>query len=1335
MSKIHTITCHTFAVAILSLLPNSAWAQSTVTWDAGTDLNWDTTTSNWTGTTYTNGDDAQFLGAGAGTVTLSGTITPNTVLVNSANDYEFSGVISGGGSLTKDGSGILTLSSQNTYSGGTTVNNGTLDLVGQQIIDGTLTVDGSSSVVKLSGTSNNATIGITSITVQNGGTFTDNTAGSLVQSLNSPVTFNNGGTITSEAGSDGSSGWGNFLFNGAINVTGTGLATISSNGMSIGFSKTVTVADTVAGAGTDLLITSSIRPNYLGTITKEGAGTVELTANDSNDTSPWVINNGTLKFNSAEAFGSSGTLSASSGITVNSGGTLDVANQWNTAENGALTINGGVLNFSSGTDTNFVNNLTLNDGATVSASTGSDGFRAGYFRDATITVGGSSASTISSKLLLADNGGVRKVTFNVADVTSSADADLTMSGVISDLSGFAGAGLIKTGAGTLTLSNRNNSYTGGTTVDNGILSLNGTNRAVSLIGTGTLTINDGAQVDAYVNAFGWTYQNAIVINGGILNSAAGDSHINTVEMTGGQITGSQFNPHGDFTINASPDQALISSKVSLSAGIDFNVGDGAQASDLLVSGVISGTGKALSKSGAGTMTLTAQNTYTGGTTVNDGTLDLVGQGIIDGALTVDGSSSLVKLSATGNNGMQPLDSLTLSNGGTFTDNGPAGGLHTVNSSVTFDGGGTISSEVTGNGGYGNFLFANGINVTGTPGLATIDAHSISFNFGETITVADSVAGSGTDLLISSSIRNERVGTITKNGTGKVTLTGANVDTSAWTINDGNVEVQNGSAIGDAAAVSVNSNGTFEVDNNETIGRIGGAGNVVLNANLTTGDATNTEISGNISGSGGLVKQGASTLTLSGDNSAFSGGITLQDNNSTLALNSANAAGTGDLAFNGFQTKLYNGASGPSTINNNISTAGWFYWESGSKALEITGDWSNSSQVVWTNSANTLTMSGVVSGTASTGFYGNGTIALTNANNTYTGNYNATLDSTIQFNTIANKSVNSSLGAGTQIIFDLASNQNFNGTFENIGVGGSTNRDVILGQHNGTPWARIDNNGTGALDFNGTFENRSNAGATRELRLGGDYNGENTISSNLSDGANGGKLALTKDGDTTWTLSGTNTYTGDTKVNAGKLIINGDHSAATGAITVSGTGVLGGSGTLGSMTVSMGGAMSPGNSPGTQTIANLTWGDGGSYIWEVNDSNGTQGADTGWDWIDVTTSFDLSGLSAGGFTIDIDSLTTGNDAGLAAGFDYAGLAYGDPFATTFTILTLDSGSITGFDAGDFVFDTSGFANGKLEWSIAATGSDLVLSAVFVPEPSSTALLGLGLSSLLLRRRRS
>jgi autotransporter-associated beta strand protein len=1186
MKNPHPIT-HT----LLALLGSAAIAQAeTVTWDgtASGDAIWtDADSNSWSGGQYDNGDDAQFLGAGAGTVTLSGTITPNSVLVNSANDYDFTGVLSGGGSLTKDGTGILTLSSQNTYSGGTTVNNGTLDLVGQGIIDGVLTVDGSSSVVKLSGTSHNAVVGISSITVQNGGTFTDNTPGTFVQSMPS-VTIHNGGTLTSEAGSDGNPGFGNFLFTGALNVTGTGLAAISANRIGFNYSKTVTVADTVAGAGTDLLISSSIRSDRFGTITKEGAGTVELTNAGNTDTSPWVINNGSLKFNSAgEDFGTSGTLSASTGITVNSGGTLDVANIWNTAENGSLTVDGGTLNFSVADDRNFVNNLTLNNGATVSADA-SGGFRTGYFRDATITVGGSSASTISSKLLLADNGGAREVTFNVADVTSDAGADLTVSGVISDLTNFEGADLIKTGAGTLAL--------------------------------------------------------------------------------------------------------------------------------------------------------TAQNTYTGPTLVSNGTLDLVGQNILFGngnfnnsALTVDGSNSLVKLSATGINAMNTIGPLTLKNGGIFTDNGTAGGLHSVYAPVVFDGGGTMTSEVAGNGSYGNFLFINGITVTDTAGLATISADSISFNFGQTLDVADSVAGSGTDLLISSSIRNERVGTITKNGTGKVTLSGANVDTSAWAINSGTLEVQNGSAIGNAAAVTINSGGTFEVDNNETIGRIGGAGNVALNANLTTGDTTNSEISGNISGSGTLIKQGDSTLTLSGDNSGFSGGITLQNINSRLALNSANAAGTGDLTFN-HQNSLKNEASGPSTISNNLNTNGWFYWESGSKALEITGDWSNNTDVLWANSSETLTFSGIVSGTASTRVYGGGTIALTNDSNTFTGTPDATYNSTIQFSTIDNIGVNSSLGAGSAINFDIT-NQDQSGYYENIGAGGSSDRSITLNSDSGNTTAGIANNGTGALNLSGTFSNASGTGSTKTLLLAGDYNGENTISSVLSDGANGGQLALTKDGDTTWTLSGTNTYTGATTVTDGTLIINGDHSGATGAINVSGTGILGGSGTLASMTVALGGAMSPGNSPGTQTIADLTWEDGGSYIWEVNDSNGTRGADPGWDWVDVTTSFDLSGLSAGGFTIDIDSLTTGNDAGLAAGFDYSGLAFGDPFATTFTILTLDSGNITGFDAGDFVFDTGGFANGKLEWSIDAVGADLILSAVFVPEPSSASLLGLGGLALMLRRKRA
>jgi hypothetical protein len=65
-----------------------------------------------------------------------------------------------------------------------------------------------------------------------------------------------------------------------------------------------------------------------------------------------------------------------------------------------------------------------------------------------------------------------------------------------------------------------------------------------------------------------------------------------------------------------------------------------------------------------------------------------------------------------------------------------------------------------------------------------------------------------------------------------------------------------------------------------------------------------------------------------------------------------------------------------------------------------------------------------------------------------------------------------------------------------------------------------------------------------------------------------------------------------------------------------------------------------------------------------------------------------------------------------------------------------GTLTGdFDASEFNLLTGNFANSKVGWNIDIVGNDLVLNAVFVPEPSSAALLGLGGLALMLRRKRS
>ena len=253
----------------------------------------------------------------------------------------------------------------------------------------------------------------------------------------------------------------------------------------------------------------------------------------------------------------------------------------------------------------------------------------------------------------------------------------------------------------------------------------------------------------------------------------------------------------------------------------------------------------------------------------------------------------------------------------------------------------------------------------------------------------------------------------------------------------------------------------------------------------------------------------------------------------------------------------------------------------------------------------------------------------------------------------------------------------------------------------------------------------------------DASADLTVSTVLQNNGPVGGNSLTKTGAGTMELTATNTYTGSTTVSAGTLSLASSytHSGSGAYIVNGGTLKIADGVNLGShaMTISLGGVISPGNSPGTATVGTQNWGDGGSYLWEINNSGGFKGSDPGWDWLSITGDLNLGSLSASQFTIDITSLDLSNNSGLAAGFDYTGLAYGDLF-DSFTIATT-SGDINDFSSSLFSLNDSAFVNSKWDWQIRQDGKDLVLDAIFVPEPSSTALLGLGLSSLLLRRKRS
>lgn len=144
---------------------------------------------------------------------------------------------------------------------------------------------------------------------------------------------------------------------------------------------------------------------------------------------------------------------------------------------------------------------------------------------------------------------------------------------------------------------------------------------------------------------------------------------------------------------------------------------------------------------------------------------------------------------------------------------------------------------------------------------------------------------------------------------------------------------------------------------------------------------------------------------------------------------------------------------------------------------------------------------------------------------------------------------------------------------------------------------------GALTFNGgvlRVTGTAFASTSRTINWGAGGGGfdiasaANTFTVGQSLGGNGGLVKL---GDGTLTLTGANTYTGQTTVSAGRLTVNGSLASP---VVVGANGALGGSGTLGGLSIGTGGIVAPGNSIGTLNIAgNVTFAAGSVYLVEAN----------------------------------------------------------------------------------------------------------------------------------------
>ena len=204
----------------------------------------------------------------------------------------------------------------------------------------------------------------------------------------------------------------------------------------------------------------------------------------------------------------------------------------------------------------------------------------------------------------------------------------------------------------------------------------------------------------------------------------------------------------------------------------------------------------------------------------------------------------------------------------------------------------------------------------------------------------------------------------------------------------------------------------------------------------------------------------------------------------------------------------------------------------------------------------------------------------------------------------------------------------------------------------------------------------------------------------------GSYGITKVGNGTLEFTDKSRYTGATNVNTGNLIVNGNISTSS-LTTVKSGASLGGSGTVGALTVLSGGTLAPGNSPGTLTVGGtLSLEDLSILSFELNPTDTTVGGGIN-DLITGVTDLTLDGLLK-------VTASTGSFAGVTSGiwrlFNYSG-SLTDHSVTLNTMPTLDNGY-------SWFLDT-------------ATANQVNLT--IVPEPAAALLGGLGMLCLLRRRR--
>ncbi len=1166
-------------------------------------------------------------------------------------------------------------------------------------------------------------------------------------------------------------GTGSLIFNTTINNPTSGSHTL-----------------TKAGSGKVVIASSS---GYNG-VTRINEGTFQLGNGGAVGSvgSASIINSGNLAFNRTDIFSAGYAISGSGSVTQSGSGTVSLTGS--NTYTGATNFNEGTVsfnplsNFGNGTVLSFNGGALSWNAVTPDIST----------RTVSIAAGGATLNTNGNNVTLANTIG-----------------------------NSGAGGLTKTGAGTLTLNGAN--YAGTTTVTGGTLVANGSiaggaavNIGATLGGTGTISGMITVGTDGIIapgNGVGTITTGGLTLGSGSIlnfefNNTPASDYINVTHSGGLTINGGGFNLYAEGTVNAfsnvgsynligysgviggtgTGSLAVLNPQAGKVYG--FGVTESNVTLDITAAGVISDWDVDADGSWntSGNWTSTVPNRV--GETANfSKTLTAVRMVTLDGAKTVGGLSFNGGVSplgytiAQGTSGALALDnginqvSVIVTSGSNIIgsdvsiDSAVAvasvntGAFLTISGSISGVGGlmksgaGTLDLTNVANGYDGSTTLAGGtlgFSALGSlgDGHLSIDGGTLHYHAGNTADISAKIVTlmsnggtintNGNDVTLANAIGNSGVGSLTKTGSGTLTLGGSNTYTGDTIVNSGTLAISANDNLGSSATgASLTLNGaTLNNTSSVSLDNAGAnARSVTVGASGATfkTDATLTVL-GQVNGSSSLTKTGSGILQLNGNNSStLAGSITLAQGVVALGgglANGMNGIGTAAIVFQGGTLNL----NGYGEADNGTS-----YGTLGNAISVATG------QTGTLNLPKRLTVGSTLTGA------GTLDIVLDGTRNEFQGNWSAFTGqinlagpgefriANFQASVFNNAKLNLGSGVLLQQVFNPPSSGNLT-TVQNIGELSGAAGSIIGGSPVGGRYVEWS---VGSLNTNSTF-----SGTIR----------------NDTDATNGfGESKLTKVGTGTLALESASTYTGATTINGGTLVINGDHSAATGLLTVASSATnatavrLKGSGTVGGNTslaadpdaggAQVGGIHSPGNSVGRQTFdatgaatTNLTYNSGSIFEWELGatpaatdiikdggDPDLVTGSNRGVAYDAVNVSGTLGGSGAI-FRVVLDGIQNFSESFWTEQREWTDIfRAADHINGEVETASLDVASI--FTGGFQYYNYSGIGSTLAELStpsaygsFSITGSTLTWSAV--PEPTS-ALAGLLIGAGLLRRRRA